>query len=626
MCSIKDIQATNHHGKLLRRRFDMNTLLNLVKASKGEIKSDLIIRNVNIVDVILNDVRENVNIAIWNGYIVRMGYFDIEKFKGNNTLVLDGSRYEVAVPGFIDPHIHIESSMLTLTEFSKLALIHGTTTIAADPHEIANVLGVEGIKLFLEESKYVPLKIFFYIPSCVPPTKTGLDTPGSSLNFSDVKELLKYEEVIGLGEVMDFLGIVNGDNDIINRVAYVKRIGKIVDGHAPQLPEDLLIPYSIIGIRGDHESSFLDEALTKLRVGMRVLIREGSAWKDLEELASMLVHMKVDNRYLAFTSDDLNVLELARDGHMDRILRKAVSLGMDPIKALQLATINAAEYLGLSEDIGSLNVGKLADIVLLSKFTEFKVRDVITNGKLVVIDGKYVWNEGSKKFNYPAYAYRTIRVKFRPKPEDLLIRINSGISEGYAKVIAIRVILGKTLTRKEIINVRISNGYLLTEGEVAHVAVIERHHATGNIGKGFVIGLGISDGAIAQTIAHDVHNIIVIGKSPSDMSKAVNEVIDMGGGLVAVLNNKIIAKVRLPIAGLMSDQDYETVLHEVESYVEALRKININFRSAFMTIALLSLPVIPEIRITDKGLVDVLQGRIIKPLIELKTLKILSDD
>jgi len=621
LCRTKNIQSISYHSKLLRRRFDIDTLQNLVRASKGEIKSDLIVRNVNVVDVILNDIREDVNIAIWNGYIVRIGYFDVERFRGNDTLVIEGSRYEVATPGFIDPHIHIESSMLTLTEFSKLALMHGTTTVAADPHEIANVLGIEGIKLFIEESRYVPLKVFFYVPSCVPPTKTRLDTPGSRIDFNDIKELLKYDEVIGLGEVMDFLGVVNADNDTINKVSYVKEMGKIVDGHAPQLPEELLIPYSIVGIRGDHESSFLDEALTKLRTGMRILVREGSAWKDLDELASILIHMKIESRYLAFTSDDLSVLELAHDGHMDRILRKAVSLGMDPIKALQLATINAAEYLDLDDDIGSLNVGKLADIVLLKKFTEFKVRDVIANGKLVVIDGRYVWNK-VKRFNYPVNAYRTIKVKFRPKPEDLLIRINSEVSEGYAKVMAIRVLLGKTLTRKEIINVRISNGYLLTEGEVAHVAVIERHHATGNIGKGFVIGLGISDGAIAQTVAHDVHNIIVIGKSPSDMAKAVNEVINMGGGLVAVLNNEVIAKVKLPIAGLMSDQDYEIVLKDLENYIEALKKININFRSAFMTVALLSLPVIPEIRITDKGLVDVLQGRIIKPLIELKPLKL----
>ncbi len=595
----------------------MDELINIIRAAKGELKSSIIISNVDVVDVIMGDIREKVNIAIWNNYIVRVGYFDVDRYRGNDTLVIDGSRYEIATPGFIDPHIHVESSLLTVSEFAKLALIHGTTTVAADPHEVANVLGVEGVKLFIEESKYVPLRMFFYVPSCVPPTSRGLDTPGSRLTAKDVEELLKYEEVIGLGEVMDFLGVYEGSEELLKKVSIAKTHGKIADGHAPQLPEDMLIPYAAIGIRGDHESVFLDEALTKLRAGMRVLIREGSAWRDLEELSKIMTYMKINTRYLAFASDDLDVIELFEEGHMDRILRRAVSLGIDPITAVQLATINAAEYLGLSDEIGSLTPGKFADIVLLKDFRQFKVRDVIVNGDIAVIDGKYSIKE-ERRFKYPDYVYRTVNVKSKVKPEDLTLRIE-GIKRGYAKILAVKVVVGKAITRKEVVKVGIEDGLLKLTGDQLYAAVIERHHATGNIGKGIILGLNLASGAIAQTIAHDVHNIIVVGRNPDDMAVAVNRLIDVGGGMVVVVNERVLSEVRLPIAGLMSDKPYEEIVKELKDYVKTLSNLNVNFRSVFMTISLLSLPVIPEIRITDKGVVDVLEGKIINPVLEVSS-------
>jgi len=600
----------------LRKKNDIKLLSNLIKASRGELKSTVLIKNVNIVDVLIGDIREKVNIAIWKDFIVRVGYFNADKFVGDETLVVDGSKAEIAVPGFIDPHVHIESSLLTVREFARAVLLHGTTTVAADPHEIANVLGREGVEMFIEESRHTPLRVFFYVPSCVPPTRKGLDTPGKELSIGDIKNLLtNYDEVIGLGEVMDFHGVLNLDRGLLEEIVLAMNMGKIVDGHAPQLPEEMLIPYIIAGINGDHESIVTDEALTKLRNGMRVLIREGSAWKDLEELSKLLTYMRINTRYLSFCSDDLDVLDIVKEGHIDRILKEAVSYGIDPITAVQMATLNAAEYLGLKE-LGAIVPGRFADIVLLKNFRRFIVSDVILGGQCVVKDGKYIYDH-RPKFKYPDKAYKTININKLRSPDELLMKVN--VTRGHAEVIAVRVIPGKTLTKKEKVVVKVDKGYLYVDDEdVAYICVIERHHATGNIGKGFVVGLGMKYGALAQSIAHDTHNIVVVGKDPEDMYRAVIELAHLGGGMVCTANGRVIGKVPLPIAGLMSDKTFEELVDEVEDFIDALKRLNLSYHAVFMTVALLTLPVIPEVRVTDKGLVDVIEGKFLDPIIGIK--------
>ncbi|MGC8975696.1 MAG: adenine deaminase, partial [Thermoprotei archaeon] len=546
-------------------------------------------------------------------YVVRVGYFDTDKYRGLNTLVIDASSSEVVTPGFIDPHVHIESSLLNVREFSKLALMNGTTTVAADPHEIANVLGVEGVKAFIEESKHTPLRLFFYVPSCVPPVKSGL-TKGSEITLDEVRELLSYKEVIGLGEVMDFLSVINGDEETLEKISSTLVLGKIVDGHAPQLPEDMLVPYVAVGVRGDHESVFMDEALSKLRSGMRILIREGSAWRDLEELSKILTYMKINTRYLSFSSDDLEVVDLVESGHMNRILRKAVSLGIDPITAVQMATINAAEYLGISE-LGSITPGKLADIVILKNFRLFHVHAVIVNGELVVSDGRYL--SPTRSYEYPKHFYETVKTGKTFTPEDFRIKMPE--RSGRVRYLTIRAVIGKAITKAEAEEFQIIGSYLtLPPGtDHAYVSVIDRHHSTGKLGLGVVKGLGLLRGAIAQTIAHDVHNIIVIGKSPEEMSLAVQELTRVGGGIVSVLNNRVLGMVELPIAGLISDKSFEEVYVGVKNFMKACEYLGINFHAAFMTISLLSLPVIPEIRITEQGLFDVMSGSIVNPVLEV---------
>ncbi len=606
--------AKEIYRKTLRMKYSVDLLRNIIKASMGEIKSTLLIKNANLVDVIVGDIRERVNIAVWSNYIVRVGYFDEERFKGSDTQVIDASSMEVVVPGFVEPHVHVESSLMTVQEFSKAVLMHGTTTVAADPHEIGNVLGVEGVKLFIQESKFTPLRIFFYVPSCVPPTENNLDTPASRITAKDVQELLKYDEIIGLGEVMDFVSVVNGGEEVLRKIVAAKKVGKLVDGHAPQLSEEMIVPYVAAGIEGDHESVYLDEALTKLRNGMHVLMREGSAWRDVEELSKMLTYMKVNTRYLMFATDDMEVLDLIDDGHLDRVLRKAVSLGVDPITAVQMATLNSAEYLGLKE-VGAVTPGRFADMVFLESFRRFKVRHVIVGGELVVKDGKYV-HEQSERFRYPEKAYKTVNVKGKLKPEDLSIR--APIKEGEVEFLGIKAIPGKSVTKKVTLRLNVSDWHIDVpkDSDVGYLATIERHHATGNIGKGVVTGLGLKKGAIAQTIAHDVHNIVVVGKTPREMALAVNKLVDIGGGMVATLNNSIICYVRLPIAGLMTDEPLDKVYTTMNNYIDSLKALGVNFRSTFMTLALLSLPVIPEIRLTDKGVVDVIQGKIINPILK----------
>lgn len=600
-------------GKLLRREYSLKELRGIVLAARGELKSDIIIKNANLVDVILGDIREKVNVAVWRNYVVRVGYFDTDKYRGLNTLVIDASSSEVVTPGFIDPHVHIESSLLNVREFGKLALMNGTTTVAADPHEIANVLGVEGVKAFIEESKHTPLRLFFYAPSCVPPVKSGL-TKGSEITLNDVRELLSYKEVIGLGEVMDFLSVINGEKEILEKISSTLALGKVVDGHAPQLPEDMLVPYAAVGVRGDHESVFMDEALSKLRSGMRILIREGSAWRDLEELSKILTYMKINTRYLSFSSDDLEVVDLVESGHMNRILRKAVSLGIDPITAVQMATINAAEYLGISE-LGSITPGRLADIVILKNFRLFQVQAVIVNGELVVNEGRYL--SPASSYEYPKHFYETVKTGKTFTPEDF--RIKMPVKHGRVKYLTIRAVMGKAITKAEADEFQVTYSHLaLPPGtDHAYVAVIDRHHSTGKLGLGVVKGLGILRGAIAQTIAHDVHNIIVIGKSSEEMSLAVQELTRVGGGIVSVLNNRVLGTVELPIAGLISDKPFEEVYVSVKNFMKACEYLGINFHAAFMTISLLSLPVIPEIRITEHGLFDVMSGSTVNPVLEI---------
>ncbi|MGC8566424.1 MAG: adenine deaminase [Caldisphaera sp.] len=599
----------------------LTLLKELLNASQGKIKAETIINNANMVSVTTGEILENKSIMIYKGYIVRITESRdelISLYKGNETNIINAKNSYV-MPGFIENHIHIESSLLSVKEFGKLEIIHGVTTLIADPHEIGNVLGLKGVELFIEESKYALPRIFFEAPSCVPAVEhsKGLDSGAKTINNNDIKRLFTYDKVIGLGEVMDFNSVIEGSNNTLEKIELAHNFNKIIEGHAPFLTEEGLDSYILTGISSDHESSIVEELLEKARKGMYIFIREGSAWKNLRDLIKAITDYHIDSRRLIFVADDLNVVDLVEKGHIDYIINQSIDLGVDPIKAIQMATINPAEHLKIDDKVGIIAPGRYADLVISNSIDHIKVLKTMVNGKILFNEGKILFNEGN--FSYPAFSKSTMNIK-QFNEEDILIK--TSIEEGNADVYVIKAIPGSSLTKKVIENLPIKKGFVRSNRNVMHIAVIDRHHKTGNIGKGFVENLEIKSGAIAQTIAHDTHNLIIAGYDPKDMITAAKYVIDSNGGIAYVDKGKLISMVKLPIAGLFSDQNYESVYRQAKQLEESLSTAGTSLNSIFMTLGLISLPVIPELRITDRGLVDVMGGKIISPLLSYKTTEI----
>ncbi|WP_440059102.1 adenine deaminase [Thermogladius sp. 4427co] len=589
-------------------RYDPAERRDLIKTARGLIPADLVVTNTNLVSVATGEVLEGKTVIVKGRRIA--GIVDdriASKYIGSGTLVIDGKgRY--LVPGFIDPHIHIESSLLDPYGFAKIALKHGTTTVVADPHEIGNVLGVEGVRIFSEAASKLPLKILIDLPSCVPATNPnlGLETIGNIISSSDMHKLIELDNVIGLGEVMDFFSVVNYDEEVLEKIRIAYEKGLVVNGHAPLLPEEMLNAYISAGIYSDHESTLAAEALEKVRRGMFVFAREGSAWRDLKALFEVLA--RTDCELCAFTSDDLNVAELFEKGHMDRVVNEAIEMGMDPVRAIKYASLKPAMRLHLEEHIGLVAPGRLGDFFLSKRLEYLEPETVVSNGEVIYYDGEL--KKEFPKPTYPEYALKTVNLRKIPSPSDLIP--SSDIGNGAVKANIIRVQPGSALTKwvTEVIDIR-DHKPILHEDEL-YVAVIERHKGTGNIGKGIVKGLGVRIGGIAQTIAHDTHNIIVAGTNPEDMSLAVKIVHDIQGGIVAVNDKEVVGIVELKLAGLMSVKEPEEVYAEFKRFVNRMKEgFQVEFESFFMTLSLVALPVIPELRITDRGLVDVVNARLV---------------
>ena len=596
----------------------LETPRNLVKAALGKVKADLIIEKTNIVNVVTGEILEKWDIIVYDGYIVRVDKInDLEKYIGNKTVIIDGEEY-YSIPGFIESHVHIESSMLNVREFGKLAAIHGVTSIVADPHEIGNVLGIDGIRYFIEESRYSPVRFYFEVPSCVPAVdpSLGLDSGGMVIDAGQVAMLMQDPGIIGLGEVMDFISVLNAKTEVFVKIASAKLLGKVVDGHAPLLCGEKLDAYLVAGITSDHESTRTEEALEKLRKGMYIFMREGSAWKDLEALSKLITRYNIDTRRVTIAADDISVEDLVEKGYLDYIVNKAIDLGIDPIKAIQMVTINPAEHLKLDDRIGIIAPGRYADIILSPSIETINVQTTIINGEIIYKDGRWLYREPGT-YNYPEKARRTINIRRVPEPDELLLK--APIDHGSVLVNIIEAIPGNALTKWIKDKLRVENGYIKSDPErdIIHIAVIDRHHGSGNIGKGFVKGLRLKKGAIAQTIAHDTHNLIVAGTNINDMILAIKAIVKVGGGIALAEEGKVRALIELPIAGLVSDKDYLTVYNQLKSMEEVVKDYGVNFNNIHMTLGLIALPVIPEIRITDRGLVDVNNGKLIKPIIEV---------
>ena len=482
--------------------------------------------------------------------------------------------------------------MLMPSEFAKLVLASGTTTVIADPHEISNVMGLQGISFMREATKNLPLDVYMMLPSCVP--AKDLETSGVDLNSYDLALLIDAPWVLGIAEMMNFPGVVNCDKSVLSKIQLGIEKNKRVDGHAPHLCGKELSAYIASGVASDHECTTPEEAIEKLRLGMYLMIREATGARDLEPLIPVL--KKYNTRKCMFVTDDRHPKHLGK--HISRMVKKAVRLGINPINAIQMASINTAEYFKL-QNVGAIAPGFKADIAVFENLETFEPKMVFKNGKLVAKDGKTIVDMTEMK---PPALRGSVNIKYLYK-EDLQIKV----PDGKNNIKVINVIPQQLITKLSAEHVKNENGFAVSdiENDILKIAVLERHKATGNIGLGFVKGFGLKSGAIASTVAHDSHNMIVIGTNDDDMYYAAVELVKSQGGKIIVENGKTLSHLPLPIAGLMSDKPAEEVMAEITELENAAGKIGCKIADPFMSMAFLSLSVIPEIKITDKGLIDV---------------------
>ncbi|MDK2795640.1 MAG: adenine deaminase [Archaeoglobaceae archaeon] len=551
-------------------KLSKNELKRLIRVAKGEEKADLVIKSAEVANVLTEEIY-TADIAICGNRIAGIG-----SYEGIAELDAKGL---YAVPGLIDAHTHVEMSLLTLSEFARLVVPRGNTCIVADPHEIANVLGKKGVLYLLEESKHVPIRFYCLVPSCVP--SSPLETSGGIITAEDVEELLEFDQVIGLAELMNYPGLLNCDDEIIEKICKAE----LVDGHCPALSGKALNAYVSAGIGSDHESTRFEEAKEKLRLGMWIMVREGSAAKNLRNLKPIL-----ESRHAMLVTDgDRSVFDLLTEGYLDSVVRRAFEEGVDEFRVLQAVTLNPAEYFGLNS--GLIAPGRFADIVLLSDLRRFEVKKVIVDGKEPVF-GKY---------NYPEDAKRTMKAR-KITENDLFL------PAGFARII--EIIEGEIITGESIEEVK----GIDTARDILKAVVVERHKGGKNIGKAYVRGFGLKRGAIAQSIAHDAHNIVAVGADDAPICNAVNRLIDIGGGIIVYDGD--FYELRLRIAGIMSDESAEEVAKRLKAIEKKLRELGCKLRSPIITLSFIALPVIPKLKLTDLGLIDVEKFRVVDPMIK----------
>ena len=560
----------------------LDWLVRLISVAKGEGPADLILTNARVVNTFTGEV-DSGNVAICGDRIAGVGDYRHAK------QVLDLAGKYLA-PGLINGHTHIESSMLDIGQYARAVVPRGTSALVTDLHEIANVSGVEGMRYVLECARHLPLELFLTAPSCVP--ATHLETSGAAIESRDIRRILRWKECIGLGEVMNFPGVIAGDTGMLGKIEMAR--GKIVDGHAPGVVGKELAAYIVAGIHSDHESVSLAEATDKLRQGMFVMIREGSSEKNLDALLP-LVTDKTYKKCL-FVVDDRSCADLLRDGDIDAVVRKAIRHGLDPVRAIQMATINTAERFRL-DGLGAIAPGYFANMIVLSDLSGLQINTVFYRGHLVAREGEPLFPA-----NQPAGKRPVNTMHVRPFTMEAI-----EIRAGEEILPVIEVIPGQIITQKKMEEVKVKDGFVVpdTSRDILKLAVVERHKATGNIGLGLVKGFCLKKGALASSVAHDSHNIVVVGTSDDDIFVAVKEIERLQGGLAAVAGGKIIASLGLPIAGLLSDEPLETVVAGLERLKQVAADLGATLPSPFATLSFLALPVIPELRLTDLGLVDV---------------------
>jgi len=563
-------------------------LKSLISVAKGEHPADLLITNAKIINVFSGEIEEG-NIAVTGEYIAGIGDYasgkDIHDAQG-----------KYVIPGYINAHVHIESSMLDVAEYALTVVPRGTLGIVTDLHELANVLGIEAFDYVASVCENLPLDFYFMAPSCVP--ATNLETSGAVIDISALEDILKKPGVIGLGEMMNYPGVLNKDDNVLKKLEMFQ--GHIIDGHAPGLGGKDLSAYISAGIYSDHECVTLEEAREKLAKGMYIMMREGSSEKNLESLVP-LVNDKNYHRCMLVT-DDRNVFSLKQEGDMDWAVHRAVSLGLDPVRAVQLATINPAQYLGL-KNVGAISPGYFANMIILSDLENMQTEEVFYRGLLVGVGKEPNFTPRVGRTSQPI---NTIRVKEFDISE-------LALKPAGAEMPVINIIPDQIVTKKTMEKPKLENGFVVAdiERDILKIVVVERHKKTGNIGVGLIKGYGLKKGAIASSVAHDSHNIIVVGTNDGDIVKAINEVKAMQGGLVVVLDGQVIGAMALPLAGILSLEPAGVAVAQLDDIETLVKEMGVSVESPFTLLSFMALPVIPEIRITDKGIVDVNKFEII---------------
>ncbi|MCF3944805.1 adenine deaminase [Oceanobacillus alkalisoli] len=583
----------------------------LAEVALGKRKAEVVIEKGTLVNVLTSELLENQSIAISNGRVAYVGD-DVTHTIGPDTRIIQAEGRYIA-PGLMDAHMHVESTMLSVTEFAKAAMAKGTTSIFMDPHEIANVFGAEGVRLMHEEGQQLPLKVFTTFPSCVPATD-HLEDAGAKLDVADIKEGLTWDNVVGLGEVMNFPGVIQGDAKMIGEIKETMKANKTVTGHFPDGSDEMLQAYIASGVTSDHETVTREEGLKKARLGMHVMIREGSAWHDVKEVIKIVTEDKVSTENIMLVTDDVYPQTLVEQGHLNHVVRRAIEEGVAPVTAIQMATINVARYYRKDHDLGSIAPGKCADIMLLDDLHTVEPTLVMTDGQVIVENKQIVG--AFPAYLYPAHIKNSVQVGRKFKPEDFLLKSKRDNSS--TRINVIKVIENSARTEKLEADVPVVDGIIQpdVEQDILRIACIDRHHGSGQLSLGFTQGFQIKKGAVASTVAHDSHNLLVMGENVGDMVVAANLLAESGGGMIVVQDAEVLAHVRMPIAGLMSDQTLETVIREVTELEQAWKQIGSLIHAPFMTFSLIALPVIPEIRITNRGIADITNFELIETEIE----------
>jgi len=574
-------------------------LKKLISVARGETPADLLLKNARIVNTFVGEI-EPADVAIYGDRIAGVGDYD----KAKEIIDLQG---RFLAPGLINGHTHIESSMLHPARYAQAVVPRGTLAVVTDLHEIANVCGPEGIKFVMDWARKLPLDMLFMAPSCVP--STHLETSGAQITSKEVKKILASPNVIGLGEMMNFPGVVSGDEEVLNKIGASQ--GKVIDGHAPGLTGKELNAYLSAGILSDHESTTLEGGKEKLRRGMYLMIREGSSEKNLDALLLLVT----DNTYKRcfFVVDDRSCSDLLREGDIDAVVRKAIDRGLEPVRAIQMATINAAEYFRLY-DRGAIGPGYIANLITITDLAKLEIDMVFYQGKLVAKQGKPF---------FPVHPItlelkNTVRIKpLMGKSLKIPLPRRERLDEGETpeeNYPVIEIIPGQIVTKKAVEKIKVVDGVVMpdVERDILKLVVVERHKASGNIGLGLVKGFGLKKGALASSVAHDSHNIIAVGTNDFDILKAIEEINRLQGGLVVCANLEILASLPLPIAGLLSPEPLDVVVFQHEKVEKAAASLGNLPPAPFSILSFLALPVIPELRLTDLGLVDVNEFKLIK--------------